>query len=163
MEDNIFISQSKYVKSIMKNFGLDKESHKRTLAATYVKLIRDDNEIGVDQSLFKSMIDIFLYLTTSILDITFVVGVCARYQAKPKASYLTQVKRIIKYINGTCDYNILYSHDINLILVGYYDADWGGSVNDRKSTSGGCLFLRNNLISWFSKNHNCASLFTAKS
>jgi len=72
------------------------------------------------------------------------------------------VKRILKYINSTNDYGILYSHSENSILTGYCDADWAGSADDRKSTSGGCFFLGNNLISWFSKKQNCVSLSTAE-
>jgi hypothetical protein len=73
--------------------------------------------------------------------------VCARYQAEPKMSHLTQVKRILKYINRASDYGILYSYSEDSKLKGYCDADWAGSADDRKSTSGGCFFLRNNLIS----------------
>jgi len=90
--------------------------------------------------------------------ITFVVGVCARYQEEPKMSHLVQVKRILKYINGTTDYGILYSHSDNSRLIGYYDADWAGSADDRKSTSGGCFCLGNNLVSWFIKKQNYVSL-----
>ena len=108
------------------------------------------------------MIGSLLYLTASRPDITFAVGVCAIYQAEPKMSHLTQVKRILKYVNSTSDYGILFSHSENSRLVGYCDADWSGSANDRKSTSGGCFFLGNNLISWFSKKQNCVSLSTAE-
>jgi len=66
-------------------------------------------------------------------------------------SHLTQVKRILKYINNTSDYGILYSYIENSKLMSYCDGDWVGSADDRKSTSGGCFFLGNNLISWFSK------------
>ena len=58
------------------------------------------------------------------------VGVCARYQANPKESHLTAVKRIIRYINGTSDYGLCYSKDSNAYLAGYSDADWAGSVDD---------------------------------
>lgn len=72
------------------------------------------------------------------------------------------MKRILKYINGTCDYGILYSHSKNSILVGYCDADWAGSADDIKNTYGGCLFLGNNLILWFIKKQNCVSLSTTE-
>jgi len=136
MEDTIFISQSKYAKNIVKKFSLDNASHKRTPAATHLKLSKDENGAAVDKSLYRSMIGSLLYLTASRPDITFVVGVCARYQAEPKMSHLVQLKRILKYINGTTDYEILYSDSDNSRLIGYCDADWAGSADDRKSTSG---------------------------
>ncbi|CAJ2635655.1 unnamed protein product [Trifolium pratense] len=162
MEDTIFISQSKYARNIVKKFGMESAAHKRTPAATHLKLTKDEKGVDVDQSLYRSMIGSLLYLTASRPDITFAVGVCARYQAEPKMSHLAQVKRILKYVNGTCDYGILYTHGENSMLVGYCDADWAGCADDRKSTSGACFFLGNNLISWFSKKQNCVSLSTAE-
>jgi hypothetical protein len=162
MEDTIFISQSKYAKNIVKKFGLDSASHKKTPAPTHLKLTKDESGISVDQSQYRSMIGSLLYLTASRPDITFAVGVCARYQADPKVSHLAQVKRILKYVNGTCNYGILYSHSDCCKLIGYCDADWAGSADDRKSTSGGCFFLGNNLISWFSKKQNSVALSTAE-
>lgn len=163
MNDGIFISQSKYAKNIVKKFGIDKSSHKRTPAATHVKLTKDESGESVDQSLYRSIIGSLLYLTASRLDIAYVVGVCARYQANPKMSHLTQAKRIVRYISGTADFGLLYSLDTTSTLVGYCDADWAGSAVDRRSTSGGCFYLGNNLISWFSKKQNCISLSTAES
>lgn len=55
--------------------------------------------------------------------------------AEPKMSHLTQVKRILKYINSTNDYGVMYSHGENSMLIGYCDANWAGSADDRKSTS----------------------------
>ncbi|KAK2459144.1 putative mitochondrial protein [Trifolium repens] len=162
MEDTIFISQSKYARNIIKKFGMDNAAHKRTPAPTHLKLTKDEKGISVDQSLYRSMIGSLLYLTASRPDITYAVGVCARYQADPKVSHMTQVKRILKYVNGTSDYGIMYSHCEDSTLYGYCDADWAGSADDRKSTSGGCFFLGTNLISWFSKKQNCVALSTAE-
>lgn len=63
----------------MKKFGLDNASHRRTPFVTHLKLSRDENGVNVDQSLYRSMIGSLLYLTASIPDITFIVGVCARH------------------------------------------------------------------------------------
>ena len=48
-----------------------------------------------------------LYLMANHSDISFSVGACARYQANPKESQLTSVKRIIRYISGTLYYGFL--------------------------------------------------------
>ena len=47
-------------------------------------------------------------------------------------------------------------------LVGFCNVDWAGNVDDRKSTSEGCFYLRNNLISQYSKKQNAISLSTAE-
>ncbi|XP_058746184.1 secreted RxLR effector protein 161-like [Vicia villosa] len=103
-----------------------------------------------------------LYLTARRPDITFAVGVCARYQLEPKTNHINQIKIIFKYINSTSDYGILYYHGSCSMLIGYYYTDWAGSADDRKRTPGGCFFLVNNLISWFSKKQNNVSLSIAK-
>ncbi|KAA0033928.1 envelope-like protein [Cucumis melo var. makuwa] len=59
----------------------------------------------------------------------------ARLEADPRMSHLEVVKRILKYIHGTSDFGIPYSYDTTSILVGYCDADWADSSDDRKSTS----------------------------
>jgi len=92
---------------------MDNGGHKRTPAATPLKLTKVENGISNDQRMYRSMIWSLLYLTASRPDITFVVGVCATYQAEPKMSTHTKVKRILQYINRTSDYGILYSHSGN--------------------------------------------------
>ncbi|XP_058726406.1 uncharacterized mitochondrial protein AtMg00810-like [Vicia villosa] len=81
MEDSIFLSQRKYSKNIVKKFGMDNASHKRTPAPTHLKLSKDESGTCVDQSLYRSVIGSLLYLTASRPNVAFAVGVCARYQA----------------------------------------------------------------------------------
>ncbi|KAL5546230.1 hypothetical protein UlMin_005917 [Ulmus minor] len=108
------------------------------------------------------MIGSLLYLTASRPNLCYSVGVCARFQADPKESHLQAVKRIIRYVNGTLDYGFWYFMDTTTDLVGYSDADWACTIDDRKSTSGGCFYLGNNLVLWFSKKQNSISLSTAE-
>lgn len=87
------------------------------------------------------MIGCLLYLTVSKLDLCLSVGLCVRFQANTKASHLESVKRIIKYVNGNLNYGLSYTKDTNQIFVGYYDSDWAGCVEDKRSTSGGFFSL----------------------
>eukprot|EP00253_Pinus_taeda_P033414 PITA_33414 len=79
------------------------------------------------------------------------VGIVGRFQANPKETHLQVVKRIFKYLQGTQNYGLWYPRDTDLTLHAYTDADWAGSVDDRKSTSGGAFFMGSRLVSWFSK------------
>jgi hypothetical protein len=156
----IFVSQSKYAKDLVKRFGLDGKIHARTRMSTSVELHADVAGKPVDQSLYRSMKGCLLYLTASRPDISFSVGVCARFQANPKESHLTVVKRILRYVNGTVNFGISFSRNTNLEFVGYSDADWAGNVDDRKITSSGCFYVGTNLVAWMSKKQNSISLST---
>ncbi|KAI5320937.1 hypothetical protein L3X38_040645 [Prunus dulcis] len=108
------------------------------------------------------MIGSLLHLIASRPDISYSVGVCARFQSDPKESHLFAVKRIIKYVSGTVEFRLWYTYDTCVNLVGYSDADWAGCSDDRKSTSGGVFYVGNNLVAWHSKNQNSVSLFTVE-
>ncbi|KAG7579315.1 Zinc finger CCHC-type [Arabidopsis thaliana x Arabidopsis arenosa] len=118
----------------------------------------DEAGQAVDQKLYRAMIGSLLYLTASRPDLCYSVGLCARYQACPRVSHLNAVKRIIKYVKGTVEYGLSYTKHTNHNLAGFCDVDWSGCLDGRRSTSGGCFFLGNNLIAWHSKKQNCVSL-----
>ena len=141
-DSGIFLSQSKYAKNLVIKFGLEFASSIRTPMSLNVKLIVDLLGKSVDSFLYRSMICSLLYLTASRPNISYSVGVCARYRyhVNPKESHMIVIKRIIKYVKTTVDFGVWYSKDTNDVLVGYSDADWVGNADDRKSTSGG-LFL----------------------
>ena len=94
----IFLSQSKYAKNLVKKFGLESARSVRTPMSPNVKLTVDLLGKSVDHSLYRSMIGSLLYISASRPDISYNVGVCARYQANPKESHMTALKRIIKYV-----------------------------------------------------------------
>ena len=157
------MSQSKYARNLVTRFGLGDAKHMKTPLPTSHKLGKDEGGEDVDPTLYRSMIGSLLYLTASRPDIMFSVCVCARYQACPKNSHLQAVKRIIRYVAGTCDLGVWYTRDTNMYLTGFSDSDWAGCEDDRKSTSGGCFYVGNNLVSWYSRKQNCVSLSTAES
>ena len=102
----IFLSQSKYVKNLVKKFGLESTSSVRTPMSPNVKLTVDLLGKSVDHSLYRSMIGSLLYLTASRPDISYSVGMCARYQVNPKESHMAALKRIIKYVKTTAEFGV---------------------------------------------------------
>ena len=78
-ESSIFLSQSKYARNLVKKFGLEFTSSFRTPMSSNVRLTVDFLGKSVDSSLYRSMIGSLLYLTASRPDISYSVGVCARY------------------------------------------------------------------------------------
>ena len=146
-KDGIFISQEKYARNLGKKFGLDSNKHASTPMSSSTKLSFDSSGVEVNLALYRSIIGSLLYLTASKPNIAFSVGLYARYQAASKESHLTVVKRIIRYINITPKYGLWYLKDSNDCLASYSDANWAGSVDDQKSTLGGCFYLGNNLVS----------------
>ncbi|GKC33526.1 putative ribonuclease H-like domain-containing protein [Tanacetum coccineum] len=144
----IFISQDKYVEEILKKFGFTEVKTASTLMETQKPLLKDEDGEEVDVHMYRSMIGSLMYLTSSRPDIMFVVCACARYQVNPKVSHLHVVKRIFRYLKGQPKLGLWYLKDSLFDLVAYTDSDYAGASLDRKSTTGGCQFLRCRLISW---------------
>ena len=114
----IVLSQSKYAKNLVKKFGLESASSVRTPMSPNVKLTVDLLGKSIDSSLYRSMVGSILYLTANRPDISYSVGVCARYQANPKESHMIALKRIIKYVKAIVDLRVWYSKDTNDVLLG---------------------------------------------
>lgn len=126
----IFISQTKYVKELLKKFGLDDAKPVGTPMVTDCKLSKNDESLKANKSLYRSMVVGLLYLIQTRPDIMHVVCMAARYQDDSKESHVTVMKRIFKYLKGTVDYGLLYPKNDDFMLCAYTDADWDGYVDE---------------------------------
>ncbi|XP_035845252.1 uncharacterized mitochondrial protein AtMg00810-like [Helianthus annuus] len=155
----ILIHQGKYVDDVLKKFKFTDAKPAETPMAERPLLTEYAEGSSVDQRLYRSMIGSLMYLTASRPDIMFVVCNCARYQANPKTSRLTAIKRIFRYLKGGLRFGLWYPRDSNFDLFAFFDSNFGGTDKDRKSTSGGCQFLGDRLISWQCKKQKNGSNF----
>ncbi|GKB14561.1 putative ribonuclease H-like domain-containing protein, partial [Tanacetum coccineum] len=164
-EDGIFISQDKYVAKILKKFNYTDVKSASTPVDLENPLVKDrdaDDVDDVDVHLYRSMIGSLMYLTASRPDIMFAVCACARFQVTPKTSHLLAVKRIFRYLKGKPTLGLWYYRDSPFELVAYTDIDYTGATQDRKSTTGGCQFLENRLISWQCKKQIMVATLTMR-
>ncbi|GJV30618.1 putative ribonuclease H-like domain-containing protein [Tanacetum coccineum] len=125
-------------------------------------LLKDAEAEDVDVHLYRSMIGSLMYLTALRPDIMFVVCACARFQVTPKISHLYAVKRIFRYLKGQPKLGLWYPKDSPFDLEAYTDSDYASVSLDRKSTTGGCQFLRSRLISWQCKKQTILANSTIK-
>ena len=158
----MFMSQTKYLKDILKRYGMEDRAPMNTPMPTDCKLSKDDDSPPIDATHYKSIIGALLYLTATRPNIMQAVGMVGRFQSSPKQSHLLAVKRILRYLKGTLNFGLRYPKSSTLTMTAYTDVDWVRSVDDRKSTSGNAFFLGDCLVSWLSKKQTSISLATAK-
>ena len=80
-------------------------------------------------------------------DIAYAVGVLGRYQSNPGMDHWRAAKKVMRYLQGTKDYMLMYRHMDKLDLVGYSDADFAGCVDSHKSTSRYILIMADEFVS----------------
>lgn len=108
--DGIFLSQNKYLKDLLKIFGLESCKLIGTPMITSHKLSSKDETPTLDQKNYRSMIGGLQYLTHTRPDIENVVGTVARFQVDPREAHYVVLKRIFKCLKGTPDKKILEMH-----------------------------------------------------
>ncbi|GAB2295438.1 hypothetical protein Dimus_038357 [Dionaea muscipula] len=150
-KEGTMIHQQKYLRELLKKYGMKSTKPHDTPIPTSAKLDTDEKGEKVNETLHRGMIGSLLYLTASRPDIVYSIGLCARFQSNPKESHLKSVKRILKYLKGSDDLCLWYPSGAHFNLIGYADADFAGYYVDRKSTSGIAHFLGPCLISWGSR------------
>ena len=105
-------------------------------------------------------------MTCTRPDLSWAVTKLSQHLEKPLHSDLVMLKHVFRYISGTLDYKLQFTKTKNgLKLIGYCDADWASSAEDRRSTSGYCFALNEcgSSISWRSKRQNTVALSSCES
>eukprot|EP00253_Pinus_taeda_P003836 PITA_03836 len=103
-----------------------------------------------------------LYLNHTHPDLSFAVGLVARFMQNPRESHWKAAKRILRYVRGTLQFGIHYSAKAAPLLVGFTDSDWAGDPDDRKSTAGYVFTLGSGPITWACKKQAAISLSSAE-
>jgi hypothetical protein len=84
LKNGIFVSQGKYIKDMLKKFGMEDVKGICTPMGTNRSLDSDTSDNMVEQKMYPSMIESLLYVTASIPDVMFSIYMCARFQASPR-------------------------------------------------------------------------------
>nr|XP_016466815.1 PREDICTED: uncharacterized mitochondrial protein AtMg00810-like [Nicotiana tabacum] len=99
------------------------------------------------------MVGSLQYLSFTRPNIQFAVNLASQFLHNLREVHMQAVKRIFRYIGGTADWGLQLTRNtsLSLSLKVYSDSDWAGCFATRRSTTGFCIFLGDNLISWSAK------------
>ncbi|XP_071698965.1 uncharacterized mitochondrial protein AtMg00810-like [Rutidosis leptorrhynchoides] len=157
----LFLSQQTYAQDIVTRAGMLSCNSVKTPVDTNGKLSNVGSSYK-DPTEFRSLAGALQYLTFTRPDISYAVQQICLHMHDPKDAHMQALRRIIRYIKGTISYGLQINKTAAHSLVSYTDADWAGCPDTRRSTSGYCVFLGTNLISWSAKRQPTISRSSAE-
>ncbi|KAE8674311.1 Detected protein of unknown function [Hibiscus syriacus] len=155
--DGLFISHESYAKKILKKFNCKPIS---TQTEYRIKMSKHEEDESIDPTFFKSLVGSLRYLICTRPDILQSVGLVSCYMESLTTTHFKFAKRILRYLKGTVDFGLFYSVSNDYKLVGYSDSDWGGDIDNRKSTTGFIFFMGDIALTWMSKKQPIVTLST---
>ncbi|KAL5764857.1 hypothetical protein ACOSQ2_017451 [Xanthoceras sorbifolium] len=126
----LLLTQTKYVTDLLNKTNMLSSKPCATPISFGIKLSLHDGELFSDPFLYRSL---------------------SQFLKTPTIVHWQACKRVLRYLKGTTSYGLLFKPSSSLQLEAFCDADWASSIDDRKSTSGCCVYLGGNLITWSSK------------
>jgi hypothetical protein len=162
--EGIFIHQQKYAAEILSRFGMENCNKVCSPIVPGCKLIKNENGKACDAKQYKQIGGSLMYLLATRPALAYSVCLVARFMDRPTEMHFAAIKRIMRYVQGTLKYGIMYKHvtDGSLKLQGWSDSDYAGDLDDRKSTSGYVFMLGTGAISWSSKKQPIVTLSTTE-
>ncbi|KAE8706195.1 hypothetical protein F3Y22_tig00110403pilonHSYRG00175 [Hibiscus syriacus] len=161
-KDEIFISHETYAKEILKKFKMENCKPISTSKEYGIKMSKHEEGKSIDPTFFKSLVGSLRYLTCTRPDILHAVGLVSRYMESPTTTHFKAAKRILRYLKGTIDFGLFYSVSNDYKLVGYSDSDWGGDIDNRRSTTRFVFFMGDTVFIWMSKKQPIVTLSTCE-
>ncbi|XP_055826452.1 uncharacterized mitochondrial protein AtMg00810-like [Solanum dulcamara] len=147
----VFLSQTQYVAKIIEHARMSNCSPCPTLVNTKSKLSATADTPYDDPTKYRSLAGALQYLTFTRPDISYVVQQVCLHMHAPTNEHMRALKRIIRYLQGTLTHGLYLNKSSVNQLISYTNIDWGWCPDTRRSTSGYCIFLGDNLFSWSSK------------
>ncbi|KAM1882020.1 hypothetical protein ACFX13_003569 [Malus domestica] len=148
--DGLFLSQQKYVQDLLLRTKMATAKPVHTPDVSGRRLSLQDGDPLPDPTEYRSVVSVLQYLTLTRPDIAFAVNQVCQFMHQPTSIHWLAIKRILRYLVGTSSHGITYKPG-SIILTAYSDADYAGNPDDRHSTSGYCIYIGSNLVSWISK------------
>jgi len=102
------------------------------------RVFRDPVRPVTNSTLYRSVLGSLMSLMLCTRpDLAYAVGALSKYSAKPTATHMKAVQRVLRYISKTCNYGLHFgpfNNEAQPIPRVFSDADWAGDRKTRRST-----------------------------
>jgi hypothetical protein len=153
-----FVSQSNYVRYVLKIFKMDNFKSFVVPMQQNVKLSCVDGSKEVNDTMYRQTVGSLNYITITRPDISYSMSVLSQFMEKPLEIHWNATKEVLRYLKGTLDYGIKYTDASDVELTSYLDFDWAGNTDDQRSTTGYAFGIGSGVVSWSSKKKPIVSL-----
>ena len=148
---SLLLSQSKYIRDLLAKVGMTDAKGIATPLQGGLKLSKHGSKYMDDPLLYRSIVGALQYVTITRPELSYSVNKVCQFMAQPLLVHWQAVKRILRYLKGTLAFRLHLRPAAltngSYTLNAYYDVDWALDVDDRRSTSGACIFFGPNLVS----------------
>jgi Reverse transcriptase (RNA-dependent DNA polymerase) len=145
--DGLHLSLAKYISDLLKKTNMINAKPVSSPMAYGTILTQEGSTPCSNPHLYRSIVGSLQYATLTRPEIAFSVNKLSQFMHQPTELHWLAVKRVLRYLCGTLQLGLQISRKSTSQIHAYSDADWAGSTDDRKSTSGFSIFLGSNLVS----------------
>jgi hypothetical protein len=130
---------------------------------------QDPSLLSADEAtVYRELVGSLLYLVACTrADIAAAVHTLSRYMATPTKPHMIAAKHVLRYLKGTANMALVYKgsavSDLRQVLRGYADANYGGDLDTRRSTTGYLFLLNGASVSWESRLQQTVALSSMES
>jgi hypothetical protein len=176
-EKSIVLDQEVYITKLLDQFNMADSKPVSTPADISRRISNTDSpatpyDIKQMQNIpYRSLVGALMYAAISTRpDIAQSVNLLSRYMTNPGMAHWMAGKRILRYLNGSRKMGLHYDgnrqpldkSNYSVQVKAYADADWGGDLDGRKSTTGYIIMINGCVVSWVSRKQSTVALSTAE-
>ncbi|KAH9646639.1 hypothetical protein KPL70_024932 [Citrus sinensis] len=167
----LFLSQEEYIRRVIDKFGMANSKPVQTPLAPHFRLsdqLCPKTEAEISDMInipYASAVGCLMYaMVLTRPDLSYAVSVVSRYMANPGKEHWRAVKWILRYLNGTATYGLMYGgpRQDDSQIVGYVDSDYAGNLDRRRSLTGYLFTLNNCTVNWKAQLQSVVALSTTE-
>ncbi|KAM1627938.1 hypothetical protein COP1_016316 [Malus domestica] len=161
------LSQKGYIERVLSRFNMESCNKADVPVNKGDKFSRDqcpksEHEIeSMKMRPYASLVGSLMYANICTRpDLAFIVGLLGRFQSNPGESHWIAAKKVLRYLQRTKEFMLMYGREDCLEIIGYTDLDLARDLDEMKSTGGYIFMMKGGAVSWKSAKQTIVSTST---